>query len=52
MGFFKNINANMDFEALERYIKTKGWRIDREMPIIKDENREYVEKYIYIGEGM
>ena len=30
----------------------KGWRIDREMPIIKDENREYVEKYIYIGEGM
>ena len=28
MGFFKNINANMDFEALERYIKTKGWRID------------------------
>lgn len=28
----------------------KGWRIDREMPIIKDENREYVEKYIYIGE--
>lgn len=30
----------------------KGWRIDRKMPIIKDENREYVEKYIYIGEGM
>lgn len=30
----------------------KGWRIDREMPMIKDEYREYVEKYIYIGEGM
>lgn len=30
----------------------KGWRIDREMPIIKDEYREYIEKYIYIGEGM
>lgn len=28
MGFFKNINANMDFEVLERYIKSKGWRID------------------------
>lgn len=30
----------------------KGWRIDREMPMIKDEYREYVEKYIYVGEGM
>lgn len=30
----------------------KGWRIDREMPMIKDEYREYIEKYIYIGEGM
>lgn len=30
----------------------KGWRIDREMPMIKDEYRKYVEKYIYVGEGM
>lgn len=28
MGFFKNINANLDFEALERYIKDKEWKID------------------------
>lgn len=28
MGFFKNINANVDFEALERYIKNKEWEIN------------------------
>lgn len=28
MGFFKNINANIDFEALERYIKNKEWEIN------------------------
>ena len=28
MGFFKNINASADFEALERYIKDKEWKID------------------------
>ena len=28
MGFFKNINANADFDALERYIKNKEWEIN------------------------
>ena len=28
MGFFKNINANIDFEALERYIKNEEWKIN------------------------
>ena len=28
MGFFKNINANVDFEALERYIKNEEWKIN------------------------
>ena len=28
MGFFKNINANVDFEALERYIKNREWEIN------------------------
>ena len=28
MGFFKNINANIDFEALECYIKNKEWEIN------------------------
>ena len=28
MGFFKNINANADFDALVRYIKNKEWEIN------------------------
>ena len=28
MGFFKNINANVDFDALERYIKNEEWEIN------------------------
>ena len=28
MGFFKNINANADFDALERYIKNEEWEIN------------------------
>lgn len=30
----------------------KGWRIDTNMPLIKGEDRKYIEKYIYVGEGM
>ena len=26
MGFFKNINANVDFDALERYVKNEEWK--------------------------
>lgn len=29
-----------------------AWEIDRKMPIIKDEYRKYVERFIYVGEGM
>ena len=25
-------------------------RLDRDMPILKGENRQYVDKYIYVGE--
>ena len=28
MGFFKNINANADFDVLERYIKNEEWEIN------------------------
>ena len=28
MGFFKNVNANIDFEALEQYIKNNEWEIN------------------------
>lgn len=28
MGFFKNINANTDFDVLERYIKNEEWEIN------------------------
>ena len=28
MGFFKNINAKVDFDALENYIKNKEWKIN------------------------
>ena len=28
MGFFKNINAKVDFDALERYIKNEEWEIN------------------------
>lgn len=30
MGFFKNINANINFEALENYIKNKEWKTDND----------------------
>lgn len=26
------------------------WVIDKNMPILKGENRQYVDKYIYVGE--
>lgn len=32
MGFFKNINANANFEALERYIKNREWDYDLNSP--------------------
>ena len=32
MGFFKNINASADFEALERYIKNREWNYDLNSP--------------------
>ena len=32
MGFFKNINASANFEALERYIKNREWDYDLNSP--------------------
>ena len=31
-------------------MKRSYWKIDYEMPILKGEDREYVDKYIYVGE--
>lgn len=28
----------------------KGWRVDKNMPILKGEDRKYVDQYIYVGE--
>ena len=28
----------------------KGWKIDTEMPILKGENRAYVDDLVYVGE--
>lgn len=52
----KNIDWDNDFITHCKYgascIKTEaGWKIDTDMPIIKGENREYVDRYIYVGEG-
>lgn len=34
----------------QKYIEITKWLIDRDMPILKGENRQYVDKYIYVGE--
>lgn len=34
----------------QKYAEVTKWFIDRDMPILKGENRQYVDKYIYIGE--
>lgn len=38
MGFFKNINANLDFEVLENYIKNKEWKIN-------DSSQDFISEY-------
>lgn len=34
----------------QKYAEVTKWFIDRDMPILKSENRQYVDKYIYVGE--
>ena len=34
----------------QKYTEATKWFIDRDMPILKGENRQYVDKYIYVGE--
>ena len=34
----------------QKYAEVTKWFIDRDMPILKGENRQYVDKYIYVGE--
>lgn len=36
MGFFKNINVNIDIEAFENYIKNKEWKIGDSLQDLRD----------------
>lgn len=50
----KNINWNdfsVDCKRGSACIYTdNGWTVDKEMPIIRGENRNYIERHIYVGE--
>lgn len=50
----KNINWN-NFPVVAKrgtavYKESTGWYIDKNMPILKNDDRQYVDKWIYVGE--
>lgn len=44
----RTANWNNGMECLDNVVKRTHWIIDRNIPIFKGEDREYIEKLIYI----